>query len=163
MNDPYSHENPWSAPAAKPPSPYNDFGPVARPQVVVWFYIYCGILTSIYLLLALGAVLALFLIPSDPAQMGGNAKPEDIFVFRIMGGIYFVLDHQANPGTDEAGIAKLHRIEKAQVIREVTAAGFKLVGEGKALNRGSDDHTKMSSDPAIRSHTDQFMLKFQKV
>ncbi len=79
------------------------------------------------------------------------------------GGIYFVLDHQANPGTDEAGIAKLHRIEKAQVIKEVTAAGFRLVGEGKALNRPTDDHTKMSSDPAIKSHTDQFMLKFQKV
>jgi len=79
------------------------------------------------------------------------------------GGIYFVLDHQANPGTDDAGIAKLHRIEKAQVIKEVTAAGFKLVGEGKALNRSTDDHTKMSSDPAIKSHTDQFMLKFQKV
>ena len=79
------------------------------------------------------------------------------------GGIYFVLDHQANPGTDDAGIAKLHRIEKAQVIKEVTAAGFKLVGEGKALNRPTDDHTKMSSDPAIKSHTDQFMLKFQKV
>jgi len=79
------------------------------------------------------------------------------------GGIYFVLDHQANPGTDEAGIAKLHRIEKAQVIKEVTAAGFKLVGDGKALSRSTDDHTKMSSDPAIRSHTDQFMLKFQKV
>lgn len=79
------------------------------------------------------------------------------------GGIYFVLDHQANPGTDEAAIAKLHRIEKAQVIREVTAAGFKLVGEDKALARATDDHTKMSSDPAIRSHTDQFMLKFQKI
>jgi len=79
------------------------------------------------------------------------------------GGIYFVLDHQANPGTDEAGIAKLHRIEKAQVIKEVTAAGFKLVGDGKALNRATDDHTKMSSDPAIKSHTDQYMLKFQKV
>lgn len=79
------------------------------------------------------------------------------------GGIYFVLDHQANPGTDDAGIAKLHRIEKAQVIKEVTAAGFKLVGDGKALNRATDDHTKMSSDPAIKSHTDQFMLKFQRV
>jgi predicted methyltransferase len=79
------------------------------------------------------------------------------------GGIYFVLDHQANAGTDEAGIAKLHRIEKAQVIKEVTAAGFKLVGDGKALNRATDDHTKMSSDPAIKSHTDQYMLKFQKV
>jgi predicted methyltransferase len=79
------------------------------------------------------------------------------------GGIYFVLDHQANAGTDDAGIAKLHRIEKSQVIKEVTAAGFKLVGEGNALHRTTDDHTKMSSDPAIKSHTDQYMLKFQKV
>jgi predicted methyltransferase len=37
------------------------------------------------------------------------------------------------------------------------------VGESKVLNRPTDDHTKMSSDPAIKSHTDQFMLKFQKV
>ncbi len=79
------------------------------------------------------------------------------------GGIYFVLDHQANPGTDDAGIAKVHRIEKSQVIKEVTAAGFKLVGDGNALHRTTDDHTKGSSDPAIKSHTDQFMLKFQKV
>jgi predicted methyltransferase len=79
------------------------------------------------------------------------------------GGIYFVLDHQANPGTDDAQIAKVHRIEKSQVIKEVTAAGFKLVGEGNALHRPEDDHTKGSSDPAVKSHTDQFMLKFQKV
>jgi len=79
------------------------------------------------------------------------------------GGIYFILDHQANPGTDDAGIAKVHRIEKSQVIKEVTAAGFKLVGEGNALHRTNDDHTKGSSDPAIKSHTDQFMLKFQRV
>jgi predicted methyltransferase len=79
------------------------------------------------------------------------------------GGIYFVLDHQANPGTDDAQIAKVHRIEKSQVVKEVTAAGFKLVGESNALHRTTDDHTKGSSDPAIKSHTDQFMLKFQKV
>jgi predicted methyltransferase len=79
------------------------------------------------------------------------------------GGVYFILDHQANPGTDDAQIAKVHRIEKSQVIKEVTAAGFKLVGEGNALHRPADDHTKGSSDPAIKSHTDQFMLKFQKV
>ena len=79
------------------------------------------------------------------------------------GGIYFILDHQANPGTDDAGIAKVHRIEKAVVIKEVTAAGFKLVGESNVLHRAADDHTKMSSDPAIKSHTDQFLLKFQKV
>ena len=78
------------------------------------------------------------------------------------GGVYFILDHQANPGTDDAQIAKVHRIEKAQVIKEVTAAGFKLVGESDVLHRPADDHTKMSSDPAIKSHTDQFLLKFQK-
>ena len=79
------------------------------------------------------------------------------------GGIYFILDHQANPGTDDAGIAKVHRIEKSVVIKEVAAAGFKLVGESNVLHRPADDHTKMSSDPAIKSHTDQFLLKFQKV
>ena len=78
------------------------------------------------------------------------------------GGIYFILDHQANPGTDDAGVAKVHRIEKSVVIKEVTAAGFKLVGESNVLHRPADDHTKMSSDPAIKSHTDQFLLKFQK-
>ena len=79
------------------------------------------------------------------------------------GGIYFILDHQANPGTDDAQIAKVHRIEKSQVIKEVTAAGFKLAGESNVLHRTTDDHTKGSSDPAIKSHTDQFLLKFQKV
>ena len=78
------------------------------------------------------------------------------------GGIYFILDHQANPGTGEAQIAVLHRIEKAQVIREVEAAGFKLVAEGNALHRTADDHTKSVFDKSIRGHTDQYMLRFVK-
>jgi predicted methyltransferase len=78
------------------------------------------------------------------------------------GGIYFILDHQANPGTGEAQIAKLHRIEKAQVIREVEAAGFKLAAQGNALHRTADDHTKSIFDKSIRGHTDQYMLKFVK-
>jgi predicted methyltransferase len=78
------------------------------------------------------------------------------------GGIYFILDHQAKPGTDEAQIAKLHRIEKSQVIREVEAAGFKLVAEGDALHRPADDHTQSIFDKSIRGHTDQYMLKFVK-
>lgn len=78
------------------------------------------------------------------------------------GGIYFILDHQANPGTGEAQIAALHRIERTQVIREVEAAGFKLVAEGNALHRTADDHTKSIFDKSIRGHTDQFMLRFVK-
>lgn len=76
------------------------------------------------------------------------------------GGTYFIVDHQANDGTTEADIEKLHRIPKAQVIREVEAAGFKLVAEGDALHHPADDHTKTIFDKAIKGHTDQYMLKF---
>jgi len=85
-----------------------------------------------------------------------------VFASLKSGGIYFILDHQANPGTDEAQIAALHRIEKAQIIREVTAAGFKLIAEGDFLHRAGDDHTKSIFDPAIRGKTDQYALKFAK-
>jgi predicted methyltransferase len=78
------------------------------------------------------------------------------------GGTYFILDHEANLGTSEAQIAKLHRIEKSQVIREVEAAGFKLVAEGSALHRTADDHTMSIFDKSIRGRTDQYMLKFVK-
>jgi len=78
------------------------------------------------------------------------------------GGTYFVLDHQANPGAGEAQIAALHRIQKAQVIREVEAAGFKLAAEGDALHRTTDDHTKSVFDKSVQGHTDQFMLRFVK-
>jgi predicted methyltransferase len=78
------------------------------------------------------------------------------------GGIYFVLDHQANPGTTEDQIAALHRIEKAQLIHEVEAAGFTLAGEGDFLHRTGDDHTKPIFDPSIRGKTDQYALKFVK-
>ena len=85
-----------------------------------------------------------------------------VFAALKPGGIYFILDHQANPGTTLDQIAVLHRIEKAQVIREATAAGFRLVGEGDFLHRPADDHTKTIFDPAIRGHTDQYALKFVK-
>jgi predicted methyltransferase len=85
-----------------------------------------------------------------------------VFASLKPGGVYFILDHQANPGTTLDQIAVLHRIEKAQVIKEVTAAGFKLVAEGKFLNRPADDHTKTIFDAAIRGKTDQYMLKFVK-
>ncbi len=74
------------------------------------------------------------------------------------GGTYFVLDHQANPGMTLAEMHTLHRIEKAQVIAEVTAAGFKLVGESDILHRADDDHTKPIFD--LHGKTDQYLLKF---
>jgi len=78
------------------------------------------------------------------------------------GGVFFILDHEAPPGTDVAGIEKLHRIEKAQVIREVTSVGFKLVDEGMFLRRPSDDHTLPIFDKKVQGQTDQYALKFVK-
>jgi predicted methyltransferase len=78
------------------------------------------------------------------------------------GGVYFILDHQGWPGMTAADIAKVHRIDKAQVIREVTSAGFKLAAEGKFLHRPADNHHLSIFDPKVRSHTDQYALKFVK-
>ncbi|MEO5938416.1 MAG: methyltransferase [Sphingomonas sp.] len=78
------------------------------------------------------------------------------------GGVFMITDHEAPPGTDVAGITKLHRIEKAQVIREVTSVGFKLVDEGTFLRRPTDDHTLPIFDKKVRGQTDQYVLKFVK-
>ena len=76
------------------------------------------------------------------------------------GGVYFIVDHAAPVGTGATLSPKLHRIEKATVIKEVTAAGFKLAGESDVLHNAGDDHTKAVFDPSVRWRTDQFVLKF---
>jgi predicted methyltransferase len=76
------------------------------------------------------------------------------------GGTYFILDHDAAPDAATDDIAKLHRIPKAQVIKEVTAAGFRLVGEGHFLERPSDNVHMVVFDKSVRGHTSQFALKF---
>jgi predicted methyltransferase len=79
-----------------------------------------------------------------------------------VGGVYLIVDHAAPDGTGATLSPKLHRIEKATVIKEVTAAGFKLAGESDILHNPADDHTKVVFDPSIRFKTDQFILKFVK-
>jgi predicted methyltransferase len=85
-----------------------------------------------------------------------------VFAALKPGGTYLVLDHQAAPGTDDAAISRLHRIEKARVIREVTAAGFRLAAEGTFLRRADDDHTLPIFDKKIQGRTDQYALRFVK-
>ncbi len=78
------------------------------------------------------------------------------------GGTYMIVDQAGNPGMTEDDIMALHRIDQAQVIREVTAAGFVLVGESNALRHPRDDHTKSVFSASVRDQTDQFMLKFRR-
>jgi predicted methyltransferase len=78
------------------------------------------------------------------------------------GGIYFILDHQGPAGMTAEQIAKMHRINRDVVVKEVTSAGFKLASEGRFLRRSGDDHTLPIFDKAIQGHTDQYALKFVK-
>ncbi len=78
------------------------------------------------------------------------------------GGVYLIIDHAAAAGTGATLSPTLHRIDKATVIAEVTAAGFRLAGESDILRKPGDDHTRTIFDPAIHFKTDQFILKFRK-
>jgi predicted methyltransferase len=78
------------------------------------------------------------------------------------GGIYFIVDHNAEAGSGMRDTQKLHRIDPAVIKQEVTAAGFELVEESKLLARADDDHTKMVFTPGLRGLTDQSIFKFRK-
>jgi len=78
------------------------------------------------------------------------------------GGVFLILDHLGPANMSEADIAKMHRINRDVVVKEVTSAGFKLAGEGTFLRRPTDDHSKPIFDPSVRGHTDQYALKFVK-
>ena len=78
------------------------------------------------------------------------------------GGYYIVLDHAGVAGLDDAGMAKLHRIDEALVKKEILAAGFVLDAESAALRNPADDHAAQVFETGIRSHTDQFVLRFRK-
>ena len=80
------------------------------------------------------------------------------------GGVYVIIDHAAVAGhtinTDPQ--ADIHRIDQAQIVREVTAAGFVLDGESQVLRNPADNRSLRVFEGDIRGHTDQFVLRFRK-
>ena len=85
-------------------------------------------------------------------------------VFKMLkpGGRYVIEDHAAPGLTDRAVITKVHRIDQATVKAQVIAAGFKFDGESIVLHNAADTHDKSVFDPALRGHTDQFVMAFHK-
>lgn len=93
----------------------------------------------------------------------------DVGVFNQMvfdalkpGGIYLILDHEAEPGSGTRDTATLHRIDAETVKKEVLAAGFVFVGGSDLLRQPGDSHAVKVFDPSVRGKTDQFILKFRK-
>ena len=78
------------------------------------------------------------------------------------GGLYVIVDHAAVAGAPVTIADTLHRIDPAIVRREVEAAGFQFVRQSDTLHNAADPHTIPVFDPAIRGHTDQFVLVFRR-
>jgi predicted methyltransferase len=94
----------------------------------------------------------------DPAVRGAMNKR--ILAALKRGGIYGVVDHSAKDGTGNEANKTLHRIDKAEVIKEATAAGFLLGKEGDMLRKPED--TRDFNVNKVRNQDDRFVLAFQK-
>jgi predicted methyltransferase len=94
-----------------------------------------------------------------PSFAGVNAA---VFQALKPGGIYFVEDHAAVDGAPTTVTQELHRIDPAQAIAEVTAAGFVLEAQSDLLKNPDDPKTAGVRDPSVQGGTEKFVLRFRK-
>lgn len=85
-----------------------------------------------------------------------------VFAALKPGGLYVILDHQAADGAGIGVSGTLHRIEAADLRRQVEAAGFVFDGESDAVRVPGDDHSLSVFDESIRGRTDRFVYRFRK-
>jgi predicted methyltransferase len=88
----------------------------------------------------------------------------EMFAALKPGGVLVIIDHAAVDGapTGTDGGSATHRIDQAQVVRELTAAGFVLEEESQVLRNPADNRTERVFEGDIRGRTDQFVLRFRK-
>jgi len=77
------------------------------------------------------------------------------------GGIFYVEDHNAAPGAGLAAASKVHRMDEEVAKSELTAAGFKLDGEGDLLHNPADDRAGSNSESGHFA-SDRFMLRMKR-
>jgi predicted methyltransferase len=94
-----------------------------------------------------------FDVPAMNRAMFAGLKP---------GGVLLIIDHAAVDGSPAGVTETLHRIDQAQVVRDLTAAGFVLEAESHVLRNPADNRALRVFEADIRGHTDQFVLRFRK-
>ncbi len=100
---------------------------------------------------------------NDAAESADTADMNRrIFAALKPGGIYLVIDHNAEAGSGWRDAMTLHRIDPATIKSEVTAAGFELVQDSNLLANPADDRKIGMRDASIRGRTDQAVLVFRK-
>jgi len=77
------------------------------------------------------------------------------------GGIFYVEDHSAAPGAGLAATSQFHRMDEAVAKSELTAAGFKLDGEGDLLHNPADNKAASNSESGHFA-SDRFMLRMKR-
>lgn len=77
------------------------------------------------------------------------------------GGIFYVEDHSAAPGAGLAATSQFHRMDEAVAKSELTAAGFKLDGEGDLLRNPADNKAASNSETGHFA-SDRFMLRMKR-
>ena len=91
-------------------------------------------------------------IPGLDKSVFDNLKP---------GGVFYVEDHSAAQGAGLEATSKVHRMDEDVAKSELTAAGFKLDGEGNLLRNPADNKAGSNSE-AGHFVTDRFMLRMKK-
>ena len=96
------------------------------------------------------------------SKMDPDAWLKTVYAAMKPGAVVGVIDHIANPGDTRGNVQQFHRIDPATVKADFKRAGFKLEAESSILRNPGDDHKLLVFDPAIRGHTDRFIMKFRK-
>jgi len=94
---------------------------------------------------------------------GGDIAALDKAVFNNLkpGGIFYVEDHSAAPGAGLAATSQFHRMDETVAKSELTAAGFKLDGEGDLLRNPADNKAASNSETGHFA-SDRFMLRMKR-
>lgn len=92
------------------------------------------------------------------------ALNQQLFAALKPGGVLVIIDHAAQAGAPVGtdGATASHRIDQAQVVRDLTAVGFVLEAQSEVLRNPADNRSERVFEADIRGHTDQFVLRFRK-
>ena len=91
--------------------------------------------------------------PEADSARDANRKPGECVAFAGV---------RRSRGSGLRDTCTLHRFDEVAAKKEVEAAGFKLVAETNVLRNSAGTHTLKMFDPAIRGHTERFILRFRK-
>lgn len=75
------------------------------------------------------------------------------------GGVLGIIDHNGVEGNDNA---QLHRVQQASVEAVADKAGFIVEASSDLLRNAEDALNAGVFDPAVRGHTDRFLLRLRK-